>query len=260
MQNAFIKKDDQQNVFIKYVIIAVIFFFPGCKKFKQERLGNEAGIVLTFDDDRVDNWYKYLPLLDSAGVKATFYICKYNRFTAAQKNKLAAIRNHGHEIAFHTTNHYNMEEYVYKNKHTLEELMICEVEAGLKLMNKDGYYPKTFAYPYGAHNGLFDKALMRYFKSVRALNGTQDFSKSLVPNNKNNLLYALGIDNSSNRSDADITRILQSAKNNNSCAVLVAHDINTNSKYSVTLKRLKEILAFVNENGLKYFTASEISN
>jgi peptidoglycan-N-acetylglucosamine deacetylase len=247
-------------VWVICTLMVAIFFFSGCKKFKREGVINEPGIVLTFDDDRVDNWYKYLPLLDSAGVRATFYISKYNRFTAAQKNKLSAIRNHGHEIAFHTTNHYNMEDYVYKNKHTLEELMTCEIEAGLKLMNKDGYYPKTFAYPYGAHNGLFDKTLMRYFKSVRALNGTQDFSKSLVPDSKNSLLYGLGIDNSSNRSDADITRILQSAKNNNSCAVLVAHDINTTSKYSVTLKRLKEILAFVKANGLKYLTASEISD
>lgn len=249
----------KKSIRVLGTLMATIGLLLGCKKFERRGVINDPGVVLTFDDDRVDNWYKYLPLLDSAGVKATFYISKYNRFTIAQKNKLATIRNHGHEIAFHSTNHYNMEEYVYKNKHTLEELMRCEVEAGLKLMNADGYYPKTFAYPYGAHNGLFDKALMRYFKSVRALNGTQDFSKSLVPTSKNNVLYGLGIDNSSNRSDAEIIRVLQSAKNNNSCAVLVAHDINTSSKYSVSLNRLKAIINFVKTNGLQYLTASEIS-
>ena len=39
---------------------------------------HQAGVALTFDDDRVDNWFKYLPYLDSANVKATFYVCKYN--------------------------------------------------------------------------------------------------------------------------------------------------------------------------------------
>ena len=242
------------------VLTVVLYVFTGCKKFEKQGNMQEPGIVLTFDDDKIDNWYKYLPLLDSTGAKVTFYICKYNRFTAEQKRKLAIIQSHGHEIAFHSTNHYNMEEYVYKSKHTIEDLMRCEIEAGLKLMNNDGFYPVTFAYPYGAHNGLFDKTLMRYFKSVRALNGTQDFSKSVVPTTKNDVLFGLGIDKSSNRSDADIMNILQSAKNNNTCAVLVAHEINTGSKFSITLERLKKIITFTKVNNLKYYTASEISD
>jgi peptidoglycan-N-acetylglucosamine deacetylase len=232
----------------------------GCKKFHKPGHMKEPGVVLTFDDDRVDNWYTYLPIMDSCKVKATFYICKYNRFTSDQKRKLAVIQNHGHEIAFHSTNHYNMEKYVYKEKHSIENLMRCEVEDGLKLMNKDGFYPVTFAYPYGAHNGLFDKLLMRYFKSVRALNGTQDFSKSIVPTESNDVLYGLGIDKSSKRSDADIINVLQSAQNNNTCAVLVAHDINTANKFSVTLPRLLKIIAFAKTNNLKYYSASEISD
>ncbi len=234
--------------------------FSGCKKFEKQGHLPDPGVVLTFDDDRINNWVEYLPLLDSSGVRATFYICKYNRFTNEQKTKLALLRAHGHEIAFHTTNHYNMEDYVYKSKHSIDDLMRCEVEAGLKQMNQDGFYPKTFAYPYGAHNGVFDKILMRYFKSVRALNGTQDFSKSVVPTKQNDVLYGLGIDKSSKRSDQDITAVLQSAKNNNGCVVFVSHDINTSSKYSTTLSRLKAIISFVKVNNMKYYTASEISD
>jgi peptidoglycan/xylan/chitin deacetylase (PgdA/CDA1 family) len=241
-------------------LVTLVVIISGCKKFEKEGHLPDPGIVLTFDDDRVNNWYEYLPLLDSAGVKATFYICKYNRFTAEQKRKLAAIKSHGHEIAFHSTNHYNMEEYVYKQKHTIDDLMRCEVEAGLKLMNQDGYYPTTFAYPYGAHNGVFDKVLMRYFKSVRALNGTQDFSKSVVSTQHNDVLYGLGIDKSSKRSDADVANVLQSAKNNNGCVVFVVHDVNTSSIYSTTLDRLKKIFSFVKKNNMKYYTASEISD
>ena len=250
----------KKNVVVVCGLLLIIGVGTGCKKFQKQGHLQEPGVVLTFDDDRVDNWYKYLPLLDSAGAKCTFYISKYNRFTADQKRKLVAIQSHGNEIAFHSTNHYNMEEYVYKNKHTIDELMQCEVEAGLKLMNKDGLYPTTFAYPYGAHNGVFDKLLMRYFKSVRALNGTQDFSKSIVPTKNNDVLYGLGIDKSSKRSDADVINILQSAKNNNACALFVAHDINSANKYSVTKERLLKIFAFAKQNNLKYFTASQISD
>jgi hypothetical protein len=101
---------------------------------------------------------------------------------------------------------------------------------------------------------------MRYFKSVRALNGTQDFSKSIVASENNDVLYGLGIDKSSKRSDPDVINTLQSAKNNNACAVLVAHDINSNSKFSVTMDRLVNIITFVKEHQMKFYTASEISD
>lgn len=242
------------------MLVMAVMLFEGCTKFKKDGQMNLAGIALTFDDDRVDNWYKYLPYLDSANVKATFYVCKYNRLTPAQKSKLAVIQSHGHEIAFHSVNHYNMLDYVYKYKHTVNEMLLNEIECGLKMMNRDGFYPTTFAYPYGAHNGLYDKMLMRYFKSVRALNGTNDFSKSLAPTEKNNLLFGLGIDKSSKRTDESVLQLIQSASDNNNCAILVAHDINTALKLSVTLERLKKILDQAKRLNMKFYTVSEISN
>ena len=243
-----------------FVAVTICLLFIGCTKYEKHGQLKEAGIALTFDDDRVDNWFKYLPYLDSAGVKVTFYVCKYNRLTQEQKNKLLIIQNHGHEIAFHSVNHYNMLDYVYRYKHTTDEMMLNEIECGLKMMNKDGFYPTTFAYPYGAHNGLFDKMLMRYFKSVRALNGTNDFSKSLAPTEKNNLLFGLGIDKSSNRTDEAVLQLIQSASDNNNCAILVAHDINTSLKLSVTLGRLKKVIDQAKRLNMKFYTVSEISN
>jgi peptidoglycan/xylan/chitin deacetylase (PgdA/CDA1 family) len=216
--------------------------------------------VVTFDDNYVDNWYHYLPTLDSLGIRATFYISNYNRLTNDQKNKLMTIQNHGHEIAYHSVNHYNMVDYLYKYHHTMDELMQKEILPGLTLMNRDGFFPKTFAYPFGQHCGALDNALMRYFKSVRALNGTFDYSKSLVPTDKNQLLYGLGLDKSSKNSDATIDKVLQSAANNNNCAVFVAHKINSmNTTMMVTLARLKKIAARARELNLRFYTASEIS-
>jgi peptidoglycan-N-acetylglucosamine deacetylase len=242
------------------ISLAICTIFNGCTKYKKDGQLHQAGVALTFDDDRVDNWFTYLPYLDSSNIKATFYVCKYNRFTDAQKQKLAVIQSHGHEIAFHSTNHYNMLDYVYRYKHTINELMFNEIECGLKMMNKDGFYPTTFAYPYGAHNGLYDKKLMQYFKSVRALNGTNDFSKSLAPTENNQLLFGLGIDKSSKRSDEVVLQVIKSASENNTCAVFVAHDINTSLNLSVTLARLKLIVNYVKQLGLKYYTISQISN
>jgi len=242
------------------VFIITCLLFLGCTKFEKKGECSQAGVMISFDDDRVDNWYQYLPFLDSAHVKATFYVCKYHRLTPGQKQKLAIIQSHGHEIAFHSTNHYDMLKYVYKYKHTIDELMKNEIESGLKLMNKDGFYPTTFAYPYGAHNGIYDKMLMRYFKSVRALNGTADFSKSLTVTERNDILYGLDIDQSGRRSEADILQLIQSAADNKNCAVLVAHDINNGKPLSVSRELLQKIFDTVKRLGLKYYTATEISN
>jgi len=242
------------------VSLLIMLLISGCTKFHKEGSVKDPGVAITFDDNYVDNWIDYLPMLDSAGVRATFYICRYNRLNAAQKAKLRVIESHGHEIAFHSTNHYNMMDYVYKHKHTIEEWMKYEIEDGLKLMNCDGFYPKTYAYPAGAHNGISDKMLQRYFKSVRALNGTNDFSKSLVPTEKNQVLYGLGIDKSSKRSDEDVLELIKSASDNKDCAIFVAHNINGPMALSVTKERLLKMFAYIKSLGLKYYTASEISN
>ena len=242
------------------ITLLLVLLFAGCKKFEKAGAVQAPGVAITFDDNYVDNWVEYLPLLDSAGVKATFYICRYNRLTADQKNKIRIIESHGHEIAYHSTNHYNMMDYVYKQKHSLDEYMKCEIEDGLRLMNRDGFYPTTFAYPAGAHNGIADKMLKRYFKSVRALNGTNDFSKSLAPTEKNDVLYGLGIDKSSKRSDEVVMQVIKSAFENKDCAIFVAHNINATIPLSVTRARLLKMFAYIKSLGLKYYTVSEISN
>jgi peptidoglycan/xylan/chitin deacetylase (PgdA/CDA1 family) len=247
---------------VAVLLLAVLLVASGCSKYEKKGYMQQGGIAITFDDDRIDNWFKYLPFFDSTGIRATFYICKYHLLSPAQKNKLRILKDHGHEIAYHTSNHYNMVEYLVKNHHTLDELISKEIEYDLNKMERDGFYPKTFAYPYGAHSGELDHLLLkRYFKSVRALNGGTNYSASLAPLEKNNdILYGFGLDKSSNHSDDCLTKVMQSAKNNNCCAIFVAHDINKDGKLSVTLDRLKRIVNTVKELDLKYYTVSEISN
>ena len=54
--------------FITFLV--VVLFFSGCKKFEKNGQLRDPGIVITFDDDRIDNWFTYLPMLDSVGITA----------------------------------------------------------------------------------------------------------------------------------------------------------------------------------------------
>ncbi len=95
---------------ITYLILVSILFFinQSCDNNDITSSGNtRGGIALTFDDNYIDNLYPYLDLFDSLGVKATFYISNYNKLNDAQKSRLHELQSHGHEIAFHSTNHVN---------------------------------------------------------------------------------------------------------------------------------------------------------
>jgi peptidoglycan/xylan/chitin deacetylase (PgdA/CDA1 family) len=240
--------------------LLVILLLNSCEKFSKKGFIPEPGIALTFDDNRIDNWYNHLDLLDSLHLKATFYISGYTRLTPVQKQRLAVIKSRGHEIGYHTVTHPNMNTYMQKFRKTMDQMMFAEIKTGLTAMEHDGFFPKVFAYPFGARNGFLDTELKKYFISVRALNGSMDYSKSLVATQKNYLIYGFGLDKSSNHKDEVIADLLQNSAYHNNCAVLVGHDINTGRNLSVTKERLQLIANLVKENKLKTYTVSEISN
>src|SRR5450631_505386 len=116
-------------------LLAVILLALSCRKFDKPGKMNEAGVVLTFDDDYIDNWYKYLPVLDSMNVKATFYVCLYHKLTPDEVHKLKIIEAHGNEIAFHTANHLNTLQYM--KEHGYDQFLNLEINKDLTKMRED---------------------------------------------------------------------------------------------------------------------------
>jgi peptidoglycan-N-acetylglucosamine deacetylase len=216
----------------------------------------EGGLILTFDDNYIDDWYKALPILDSFGAKVTFYVSHYPMLTPQQKQKLKIIQSHGHEIAFHTTHHANLVNLL--KTRSFNEVMKQEVQQGLDSMHKDGFYPKNFAYPYGQHNEMFDAAMLSLFRSVRLLNGTKDFSKSVCCTKNKSYLRSLNVDEGG-LTTTEITRMLESAKANNNSVVFLAHKINNPPRLFISQSRLLYILSRAKELGLKFYKVEDVS-
>jgi peptidoglycan/xylan/chitin deacetylase (PgdA/CDA1 family) len=241
-----------------FFALCVIGLLGSCSKYTKSGSLPTAGLALTFDDYSVDNWYSYLDLLDSFHVKATFYISNYNRLNADQIQKLHEIEKRGHEIGYHTSNHPDLTKYYQQNG--LQKLMKSEILDGLSLMNKDGFYPKTFAYPYGSHLPELDCAILKYFNSVRMLNSTSDYAQSLSASGGNQQLYAIVLDDVNGKSLNFIDAMIKNAKDGKDCFVVLVHEIN-NSKvsYSMSYDRLKHMLVSAQASGLHYYTASDLS-
>jgi len=114
--------------------------------------GKQAAISLTFDDARLSQVDRGLPILDAHGIKATFYVVpsQVEQRLAGWKNALA----NGHEIGNHTLKHPCSGNFFWSREKALENYSLPEMrleldEANAAIEQLLGVKPTTFAYPCG---------------------------------------------------------------------------------------------------------------
>jgi peptidoglycan-N-acetylglucosamine deacetylase len=114
--------------------------------------GKKMAISLTFDDARLSQADKGIPLLDQYEVKATFYVSHgsmLKRLNTWQK----AVRD-GHEIGNHSLLHPCTGNFPWARDRALEnytlDMMRTELDSASKLIKELlGIHPVSFAYPCG---------------------------------------------------------------------------------------------------------------
>jgi peptidoglycan/xylan/chitin deacetylase (PgdA/CDA1 family) len=114
--------------------------------------GKQCAISLTFDDARLTQIDRGIPLLNSYGVKATFYISP-DTFKERLDGWLLAFEK-GHEIGNHTLTHPCTGNYAFSRHNALEnytlEKMAAELDAASELIRSlIKQAPQSFAYPCG---------------------------------------------------------------------------------------------------------------
>jgi len=128
-----------------------------------------AGWAFTVDDDEVDTWYGWREFLRAHHVKVTFFVTRFDRFTAEQKKKLHELVADGHDVEAHGKAHENAVDYV--KAHGLEAYVRDEVLPSKQVLIDDGFPIIAFAYPYGAHTKEIDAALAASFSLIRTTGG-----------------------------------------------------------------------------------------
>jgi len=124
---------------------------PGTNSFKWPE-GKKMALSLTFDDARLSQPDKGIPLLDKYGVKGTFYLVP-----AAMKERLdgwkKAVSN-GHDIGNHSLNHPCTGNFDWSRDNALENYTVDAITRNLDSANKIikqelGIVPVSFAFPCG---------------------------------------------------------------------------------------------------------------
>jgi peptidoglycan/xylan/chitin deacetylase (PgdA/CDA1 family) len=111
-----------------------------------------VGVSLSFDDARASQLDVGVPLLDSFGVKATFYVSIMPM--RARLSDWKAVLATGHEIGNHSMRHACTDNFPFSKGKALEDYTLEQMAAELDQANAEiehslGVRPVTFAYPCG---------------------------------------------------------------------------------------------------------------
>lgn len=236
-----------------------------------------GGVVLTFDDYYVDDWYAANQHLADYDWKATFFASEFHFYSQEEIGKLKTLQSQGHEIGLHGKNHINVLEFTSSN--SMKEYIDNEVLPALNAMREEGFEINSFAYPFGAKTqpnyvekfkkvvfadyiDKMDNLLLEHFDILR---GTANFRE--IPSQQRNyangspLIFGLGIDNSYNNNTEYLLSLLQYANENDKIVIFYGHRIlpKTDSlRYVTHYETLEKICRYVTKHDMHFLTMRDL--
>lgn len=248
------------------IIFLCTFFLFSCENKKPSQKNNlretNPGVVISFDDATINEWYQADKILRKYSWKATFCVSKINTLSHSEIKELKQLQKEGHEIAGHGFHHFDAPKFVAKNG--IEAYIKQEINPMLALMHFHNFKVTSFAYPFGFRNINIDKALLKKFKIIRGTTyGAEDpFFQNCYYNNSS-VVYGIGIDTDHpNFSIPYLVRLLDYAKRKHKILILFGHKPvqNITADYQTKIATLKLICNYVNQHNMTFYTLSELNN
>ena len=125
------------------------------------------GVMISFDDDYIEEWASIRDILDRHGAKATFFVTRYAAFTESERAELHRFADEGHGVEAHGMVH--LDATVYAAEHGIQAYLDDEVLPSIEILRNDGFDTQSFAYPFGAHDDALDEAIHPYVRYVRTI-------------------------------------------------------------------------------------------
>ena len=208
-------------------------------------------VTIALDDAWQTQYLNALPILQAAGIKATFYLTTtpvqqgWNRFmTPAQVLDIAAK---GHEIAGHTLTHPDLT--------TMSQSAIdAEVQQSRTyLQNLTGAAVTTFAFPYGLRNALVKSRIAPAgYSSARTVDlpGLNDATTDKYELRSQTVLATDALTDVTSQVDLAIAR--------KQWLILTVHEVDVGGDlYFTTPTRLQDIVNYIRQRGVRIVTIAE---
>jgi len=250
-----------KNSILKIVLLCTFFILFSCEKPKPVIKPSIAGVVLSFDDAYVNEWFTTDQVLKKYNWKGTFLVCRINNFGLSQVKKLLELQKEGHEIGGHSLQHLNAATFL--SNHIIDEYLYQEIDPMLSLMQFYGLKVTSFAYPYGGRTQKLDAALLEKFKIIRGIAFCEeDPSKQSCYFNNSRVVYSFSIDDTHNHFNIPhLLKLLDYAKKNDKILILNSHKTvkNVTGDYQTKNATLELICQYIKRNNMKFYTLSDLN-
>ncbi len=226
--------------------------------------GRKCAVVLTYDDALDAQLDNAAPLLDSLGLKATFYVTAFSSSVQTRMNDWKKLPQRGHELGNHTLFHpcianivgrefvpaeYRMNEYSVRR-------MVDETKmTNLFLQALDGKTTRSFAYTCGdmkIGDSFFIGVLKKDFVAARAVRN------EMHPISQVNL-YDVDCFMVNNHTGAQMIDWVKQASATNSLLVILFHGVGGGHGLNVRLEAHRELLRYLKANEKTIWVAPMIT-
>jgi peptidoglycan/xylan/chitin deacetylase (PgdA/CDA1 family) len=209
---------------------------------------NEAGLLLSLDDDYWDVWRRYFGMFDGFDAKITFFV--QGRFEESLADFCFEAMSRGHDMGFHSINHLDL-------RNVSRETFNRETIEAAEPFFRAGIPFSAFGFPYGFSEPWMREALTPYFKFTRGYGTNIRFYDSETI--ANGYVISKAIDNTvfpdDDKFESDIRLMLLATKFTGSHIIpFTTHDISDTALWGITPRRLEFVLETAQELKLRFYT------
>lgn len=214
--------------------------------------GKKCAVVITYDDALNQHLDNAVPVLDSLGLKATFYITAFSASVQTRLNDWKKLAANEHELGNHTLFHpciggkgreWVRPEYDLNN-YTVKRMMDETRMTNLFLQSLDGKTKRTFAFTCGdmkIGDSSFINAMKNDFVAARAVRNEMHKINEID-------LYNVDCYMVNNHSFEQMKAWVDQALQTNSLLVILFHGVGGGNALDVSLTAHREFLQYLKKN------------
>lgn len=234
------------------LFIALFFSVSGHAQSDRPWNGKKCAVVITYDDAIDQHLDNAIPVLDSLGLKASFYITAFSSSMQKRMNEWKKLAANGHELGNHTLYHPctggKGREWVSReydlNNYTVKRMVDETRMTNLFLRALDGKNKRTFAFTCGDMK-IGDSAFINAMK--------KDFIAARAVRNEMHKLHEIDLHNVdcfmvNNHSFLQMKEWVDKAIQTNSLLVILFHGVGGGNALNVDVNEHRELLQYLKKN------------
>ena len=235
-----------------FIYLTLLSSLAGYSQSDQKWKGKKCAVVLTYDDAINEHLDNAIPVLDSLGLKATFYVTGFSKSMQTRLSDWKKLALNGHELGNHTLFHpciggkgrewvspeYDMNNYTVRRM--IEETRMTN----LFLQALDGKTKRTFAFTCGdmkIGDSSFINAMKGDFVAARAVRNEMHKINEID-------LYNVDCYLVNNHDFEQMKEWVDKAFQTNSLLVILFHGVEGGNSLNVSLSAHREFLKYLKKN------------